>query len=553
MRKLPLVLNLICLPVFADVSAYLDRHTITVQDSVRLTLEADTRVDKEPDFSPLYHDFQFLGSKQLTLSSHAGGGSQYRTRWELLLRPKQAGELTVPAIQVGPASSRILPLRVLSAEARHSGLQDEQVFIEAAIDRPEVYLGGQLLYTVRLYHALKLAPGAQLNAPYLPGGLVKPLGDQSHYSRQVNGRLYDVIEQRYALFPGQTGELTLDGSIFEAHAIQDGSQIELQASPQTVSVLAPAYQSARGYWLPAAKLTLEDDWQPPKSVRAGEAVAQTLTLTAIGLPASRLPALAPAGNAELEIRTDSVELREDVTDNGLVSTRIEHLSLIPARSGTLQTPPVDLTWWDVGAGRARNASLSGHALKVAAAPVPTSNAPTPAAAGPSRLETDLQQALNSNRLLIGLLTFISLVSSLGWLYTHHQLRLIRKESRDQAEAEEKRRRHKLLMAHQMAEKNTFQALVMACQQNNANVAKLRLIEWAQNFWPDHQIFSSEDISDAARSQTLDFLILDLEQHLYQDDPKLWQGDLLLEAVEKLRQRRPPGYEETPLAELNYAS
>ncbi|MFC6668836.1 hypothetical protein [Marinobacterium aestuariivivens] len=138
---------------------------------------------------------------------------------------------------------------------------------------------------------------------------------------------------------------------------------------------------------------------------------------------------------------------------------------------------------------------------------------------PTRLEPGLQQALDNSRLLIGLLTFTSLVSSLGWLYTFNHLRLMRRESRQQAQEEEMRRRRKLLMAHQMAEKNTFQALAMACQQNNPEVAKLRLIEWAQNFWPDQQIFSGEDISDAARSQALDFLILDLEQHLYQGTPR----------------------------------
>ncbi|NVK41982.1 MAG: BatD family protein [Oceanospirillaceae bacterium] len=555
MRKLPLVLNLICLPVFADVTAYLDRRTITVQDRVRLTLEADDRYSQPLDFSPLYHDFQFLGSKQLTLSSHNSGDSRYRTRWEILLRPKLAGDIDIPPLQVGTESSRPLSLRVLPPEASNSGLQGEPVFIEAELDRSETYVDSQLLYSVRLYHALELAPGSQLTSPHMTGGLIKPLGEQRQYSRQVGGRQYEVIEQRYAVFPSRTGSLVLDGPIFEGRSALDGRNIELQAPSREISVTPPAYQSARGYWLPATAIELGDNGLPEGPIRPGEQLSYSITLTATGLPAARLPELSPPGNSGLEIRVDSVELAEEVTERGLISQRTEHLSLIPHTSGQQSLPPVDITWWNLQEQRAQNISLPQRNLDVLTARMVATKMPIANLTfDHASLEPGLRQALDNSRLLIGLLTFISLVSSLGWLYTFNHLRLLRRESQQQLQEEEARRRHKLLMAHQMAEKNTFQALAMACQQNNPEVAKLRLIEWAQNFWPDQQIFSGEDISDAARSQALDFLILDLEQHLYRDDDSIWHGDLLLEAIEKLRARRPEGHEDySPLVELPFAS
>jgi hypothetical protein len=571
MRKLPLALNLICLPVFADVSAYLDRNTITAQDTVRLTLEADARIQQEVDFSPLYRNFQFLGSKQLTLSSHAGGDSQYRTRWEVLLRPKAAGDIRIPSLQVGSESSNNLQLKVLSGAARESGLQGEPVFIEGTLDTNETYRGSQLIYSVRLYHAVDLLPENELTDPYLPGALIKPLGEQIRYTRQIRGRHYSVIEQRYAIFPEQTGTLTLDGPIFEGQAAHDNSRIQLQARPLEVAVIAPAYLSARGYWLPARNLTLRDDWQPPAAPRVGDSLNYSITATAIGLPASRLPPLAPAQGPKFDIRVNSVELSEDVSEQGLISRRTEHVILSPHTEGSLTVPPVDLTWWDLNTDQARNITLPDHSMQIRpqeppameAAPLPGPAVATaatlaagpiePASSDPTQSVLRLQQALNESRLLIGLLTVVSLISSLGWLYTFNHLRQLRMEEQQQAQQEEMRRRRKLLMAHQMAEKNTFQALAMACQQNNPEVARLRLVEWAQNFWPDQQIFSSEDISDAARSQTLDFLILDLEQHIYQNDKALWQGDLLLEAIEKLRERRPEGHEDLPMPELHFAS
>ncbi|WP_188860354.1 BatD family protein [Marinobacterium nitratireducens] len=535
------------------MTASLDRRTITVQDRVRLTLETDERAPQSLDFSPLYQDFQFLGSRQLRLSSHASGDSRYRTRWEILLRPKSPGDIEVPRLQVGTQSSRPLSLHVLPSEASNSGTEGEPLFIEAELDRREAYVDSQLIYSVRLYHAQELAPGSQLSPPHLNGGLIKPLGEQQRYNRQVSGRQYEVIEQRFAIFPSKSGEQSLEGPIFEGRSALDGRRLELQAPAREISIAEPAYRSARGYWLPARAVTLEDSDIPEAVIEPNQPLAYSITLTATGLPAVRLPDLAPPGTAALDVQVDSIELDEEVGDQGLVSRRTEHLSLIPRSTGTLELPPVDLTWWDLSAGQARNVSLPGRQLLVRSA---GSEPPRQAFSGlgfeQASLGPGLQQALDKSRLLIALLTLTSLVSSLGWLYTFNHLRLLRRESRRQAQEEELRRHRKLLMAHQMAEKNTFQALAMACQQNNPEVAKLRLIEWAQNFWPDQQIFSGEDISDAARSQALDFLILDLEQHLYLEDD-MWHGDLLLEAIGKLRARRPEGYEDRPAVELPFAS
>mgnify|MGYP000465541557 CR=1 FL=1 len=51
----------------------LNEFTINENETVLLTVEVDQRSARRPDFSPLNKDFHFLGSKQMSVSSHTNG------------------------------------------------------------------------------------------------------------------------------------------------------------------------------------------------------------------------------------------------------------------------------------------------------------------------------------------------------------------------------------------------------------------------------------------------------------------------------------------------
>jgi hypothetical protein len=256
----------------------------------------------------------------------------------------------------------------------------------------------------------------------------------------------------------------------------------------------------------------------------------------------------PAELDGLYVELESVSLTESMSQFGLVSTRREIINIEPLGTGTFTLPPIDLHWWDVGLDRGRHAALPSRQFNVEPPPLIMAEPEVPAAAPAAVIPI----ASNSSLLLIALLTLTSMVSSVGWLYSWSRLRQFRADNSAEQLEEEIRRQRKLLQANERAERNTFQALAIACQQNSASLAKARLIEWAQNFWPERSIDSLEAICDAARNQTLDFLILDLEQHLH-DAAELWQGDLLLQSIDALRRRRQNSNGEAGSPELLQAS
>lgn len=539
-----LLLLLAASTTWGAATATLERAHISTLDNFTLTLEVDARVEQRPDFSPLEENFRLLGSKRTLISSHSSSGRAVRTRWQLTLRPRRSGQLTLPALDLAGDSTPALQLEVTEAGPARIGQPGAIAFFQVLTDQPDVYVDGQLLYTARLFHLDPLSQEVIMDPPRADNSLVRAIGERQEYEGDYRGDPYLITEQQYAIFPSREGPLRIQGPRLQLPLQGEAGPVELQGEPVEIEVLPPAYQSSNGLWLPATRLNLEEAWHPPSQLQVGERIQRTLSLRVTGIPAERLPALMAPKVDGFHVEVEEVELTESTSSFGLVSTRRERVSLEPLVTGVLTLPPVDLHWWDAGLDRGRHAALPAHQLNVQLPPL-VEGEPTARLPNPAERPQD-QPGLG----LILLLTLTSLVSALGWLYTWARLRRLRREYRlSERQQEADRRQRKLLQTNDRAERSTFQALAIACRQNSALQARSRLIEWAQNFWPEHHIDGLEAICDAARNQTLDYLILDLEQHLH-EATELWQGDLLLQSIDALRRRRPEladNSEELPLA------
>ncbi|GGB95427.1 hypothetical protein GCM10011352_21900 [Marinobacterium zhoushanense] len=520
----------------AEAQATLDRTNITALDNLTLTLEIDSRTEDRPDFAPLHQNFRILGSKRTLISTHSSSGRAVRTRWQLTLRPRTAGTIDIPSLIVAGQPTNTLRVEVSDVSPVLGGQPGAVAFFDSRVDSREVYVDGQLLYTARLYHRNPLPDKIRFYPPHAGNSDIRELGERRRYEGEYRGEPYLVTEQQYAIFPDQAGPLIIDGPRLELSGTPEQDLIELQGETLEVEILEPAHKSTLGIWLPAERLSLEESWTPPQNLRPGDRFTRELTLTVTGIPADKLPQLMPLQNDDVYVELQDVSLTESSSQFGLVSTRRETVVIEPLGAGDFILPAIDLHWWDVGLDRGRHAALPARQFHVSQPALMEGLIGTAQAASYSPVDGQLPLNTNQYLMLVGLLTLLSLTSSLGWLYTWSKLRKFRADNSAEQLEEEIRRQRKLLLANERAERNTFQALAIACQQNSALLAKARLTEWAQNFWPERSIDSLEAICDAARNQTLDYLVLDLEQQLH-DNAELWQGDLLLKTIDTLRRRR----------------
>ena len=205
----------------ADMHAWLDRSRIGEGETVQLTLELQGQVNERPDTTPLEKDFDVLGISSGSRVSIVNGRTDVRSTWTLTLSPKRSGALPIPALRVGVHQSVPLTLQVSEAPAAAPG-SGADILIETEIDPRAPYVQSQALYTVRLLYAVPITNG-RIGEPKPERTLVQRLGEDLKYATTRDGRRYQVIERRYALFPQSSGPLELAAPVFDGE-IPDASR-----------------------------------------------------------------------------------------------------------------------------------------------------------------------------------------------------------------------------------------------------------------------------------------------------------------------------------------
>lgn len=510
----------------AKVSSTLDTDTLYLGQKVTLTLETDQQEVTRPNLSQLQKDFNIVGTRKVTVSSHTTGSVTTKTRWVLQLKPRQDGEQVIPAIAVGQQTSQELPISVLPANdnpelAEGSG---KAIFLESSLDKDELYVNGQAILRAKIFHLAPLPLNANLTAPESPNAIIKPLEEQKQYTTVVRDQNYNVTETSYTLFPLQEGEVEIS-PVFFSTTLSNNTVIELNSDPLLLSVLPPANQNTLKLWLPATSIYIEDNLEALNQVSQTDKLTRIIKLEAEGLPSTSLPSMSSLQNPNATIKLLNVVLEERMTEQGVISQRIEELEITPLDNKEILLPPIDLPWWNTKADQGQTASIAQRKIQVTPPVIQTN----------SNLHSDAEGSSGSITTLVWILTGISIAATLAFIYTFNHLRNIKKQSKEEPDTsfiEEEQKR----VAFEITEKNTFQAFSIACNQNNPNVAQLRLVEWAQSFWATSEIQSLESVCEYANNQTINLLVMDLQQHLYGQEDDYWQGDLILDAISKVRSR-----------------
>ena len=550
-RLLPALLLMVVLPIQAQVNVYPDRFTVSEGETLQLTVEVDQRASQRPDFSPLTKDFHFLGSKQMTVSSHANGDNQYSTRWKILLRPRRAGDLTIPALQLNNQRSQPVLITV-NGDTGTAALVSRDAYIESAVDGNEVYQNSQLLYSQRLFHINELPAMAVQSEPEIDGVEIIPLGEPLNYNRTINGQNYQVIEKNYALFPERPGQLEIPPAYFSAGP----GTAELSSEPIQIDILPRVAQKIRGYWLPARSLTLEDLTETDANLALGESLIRTVRITAEGLTAEQLPALVSLRNELADISVEDIRLEQSNSATGLISSRTEVIKITPKERGEVTLQAIAIPWWNTVKDKNKTAQLGVVTLRVTPAPETNSEAPIvpQPSTSTSQDSPEVTAASDSSlNLLIWILAAIAAITSMGWLYSFASLRHKRSTTDKLPDAAASYSATQLTPDTEISElpvpdtekltqllqqeQDSFSLALEACNNDLPLEARLLILEWARLFWPHNQFNSSLDLSDLTNSQTLELLLIDMEDYISGAETGEWSGDLLAQALIHIRENQ----------------
>ena len=502
----------------AAVTARVDRTDLHADETLTLTVRSDeASTSASPDLSALKNDFNVLGSSRNSRRIISFNGNESSTEWIITLAPLHAGNLTIPAIDVG--GEKTLPISVtVDAQQLVNMANPQPVFVRSSIDTDQVYVQQQIVLTVEIYHAVQL-DDLHLTDPEFDNALLKKI-DQNSYQRQLNGTTYRVHEIRYAIYPQTSGELIIPEQIFSA--IEDygrslfysqGNSVRKMTEQHRVNVLPPP-ANAPTPWLPANEFSIAQQWSAdPAKAKVGESITRTITLSAKGLLDSQLP----------DIRINNVVGVKQYADQSQGETKGQQtaesireisVAIIPTQPGHIELPAISIPWWDVNANEIRYARLPATTLDVSGAAATVSTA-APDAVAPTAPRTGTENTPTVATgpastlwplLALGFGVSTLLLAGFCW-YLLRRLRNIEQTvSIDTATP--------ALPNEQQA----FKHLTASCRSRNHSDTRRNLLLWAQARWPDHTGLTLQETARRLHDDDLSTHISNLERQLYSTLP-----------------------------------
>ena len=363
-------------PVQAELRAALSANVIDELDSVQLVVrDIGTRQSETPELSGLERNFHVLGVNTSSQYRFVNGKAQSWVDYQITLQPKRTGELIIPPIRIGQqrTESIRITVRALSAEMRRK--IDALVFYEIELSSDSVYVQSQLLLTRRLVYAdgVQLY-GGQLEAPVLEGAQVFALGEGQSSVIQRDGKTLGSYEQRYAIFPEQSGTLILPSdSVTASVRVADGiatarKTVRVSTQEQRIAVRPiPADYPSDQPWLPAIAVTATVDFEPSpaQTVNVGDTISRALTVTVIGNTGTSVPPTTLTPNErEFKIYQQPTNIENETFGENLVGYRVETVDLVPITPGALGLPGTSITWWNTDTETVMTTDIQRRALSV---------------------------------------------------------------------------------------------------------------------------------------------------------------------------------------------
>lgn len=395
----------------AAVIASVDRSDIELNESFTLKITVDTAIDTEPDASALDAEF-FVGTRSQLSNTTIVNGQISRSRtWTYVLMAKREGILEIPPIIIGAEQSNPVPINVRAPSNSLPGEAD--IFVTTEVDHANTFVQAQLLYTVKVYRSVPTRQ-PRLSEPDIRGVevLIEVAGEERSYESILNGKAYNVVERVYAIFPQESGQVTIAPARFEARVLRDGriTGRKIFESEGIKIVVNPIPPPPDGFpdaaWFPARDVTLSQTWsREPDRLPAGEPITRHITVTALGQLSTQIPVINPAVADTIKIYPDKPELRDMAEASGIRAVRSDQYAMIGISPGEVHLPELQLPWWNIDAGEWQLASLPGTTINI----LPSANA---AVAPPVVTEQPLlQQQLNASGNLVAQSSFWRRVSA----------------------------------------------------------------------------------------------------------------------------------------------
>ncbi len=541
-------------PLLADVRAKTDRSAASIDETITLSIQSKN-TSGSPELDSLKKDFQILGQSQSHNYSYINGLASSTQTWTITLLPKKTGKLTIPAIKVGNEFTKPIAL-VIQKQSTTPALDGKEVFLKMKLSpQDSVYVQQQILLVVQLFHRIRLS-NALLTELELDNAVIEKLGNDSHYSKVIGKHRYNVIERHYAIYPQQSGSLTIPSLTFSGYKeinqnfslfSRPGRQLIRRTEPVPIKVKPIPDNYTGKHWLPAESLVLESEiLENPKNIKTGEAVTRHIIIRATGLLGSQLPAITIPSSNDYKTYPDKEKLNNQLVNGKVIGTRKDTIAIIPLHAGNFTLPEIKVSWWNTISNKQETAVLPARTLKalpnadIQGRPTPKPDTstqpgkPKPDSSTSKMLKTRVKNIIQEPHFSKDKWFWISMVLLLLWLITLVLLIIARKAGTNPPA--------QTLSKEKESHEPWLQRIYAACQKNNPTATQEALVQWAKVYFNQPLLSGLSDIIELTGDETLNSAITSLEEAKYSSHKQQWDGLILENALQKYiaRQRQKSG-------------
>jgi hypothetical protein len=510
--------------VYAAISIDVTPSSVQLGEMFRLVLTIDNPKETGvPDLTPLKENFNIVGTERSMSYSMVNGQMHSISQWVILLTAKKTGLVSIPSIRVGLQQSAVKNIDVHNGQGVSSSddpdeIPQEEILLKTELSKNDVFVNQQVIYTVKLMNRQRLV-NAEYSPPSVEDALLIPLGDARTYQTSIDGQPYAVEEQRYAIFPQKSGQLTIKPPSFSALLFDAvPRQVNVDGKPVTISVKPiPANQQGK-HWLPAKQVSITETFeQLNTTLDQGSTLVRTVTLQASGLPAQLLPTLNFAEPSQFNAYPEKPELKNTAGLKELIGRVEVKVTYLFNKSGRITIPEMHVPWFNVETQKEEVVSLPAHLIEVK--PTVTS---TPGNTYDTTMEKTGNEkpavAYNSHAWIEG--------AAIGFGFAWLAMLVIW-----------------LLKKWPVTKKDkkidVLKQLKKACAENNPNKTQDALLQWAASQWRDIEMLNLYQLSKVVQDTAFKKQLHVLSQVLYsQDNGKQWQGQALWRCLSAYKKTKP---------------
>lgn len=357
-----------------NLTAEVDSTHINRNETLTLSIQYDEQTRTTPDTTDLEKDFNIRRQGRSSNISLVNGNMTSTTTWQYEISPKRTGQLLIPSFAIDNDFSDAIAITV-DDKSTSTTQTDAPLYTETQLDRSKAYVQQQVIVTWRLISRAGAPEVRFTRQPQVSGAMMQDIGNRTYQRAGANGRSEWVIEQRYALFPQQSGSITIPAQTFQAvvttprqHSsgffLSTPSAVDLETDAKQLEVM-PAIDNGKN-WLPATTLNIQQQTtglNQQAQATAGTAFTRTIQIRAQGLTAEQLPSPdIPINGAK--IYSEKPVFNNKANSEGNIGTREDRAAIIATQAGTLLLPAVHIAWYDTQAEQWREAVLPEKTIEV---------------------------------------------------------------------------------------------------------------------------------------------------------------------------------------------